>query len=252
LFHSLLSLSFQSSTKKKTKKTKISRHELESHMAHCSTYGGDAAIEPGKRAMECVMYSAVSKAGMFRLDDFAHLFRAEIEFKGEASAMAMLQWFEMVASRLPEHESSSSSNGSSGPLKTPPKTNSFMPRSLSQYDMEENNLDSIHEVGGLQISLDNSSPHQFTTPPTTAVGSKRGNGNNNGGGPGSKTTDGLSSDPFADEVSQSDNDLIQSTGDENGSHKMEAAKILEDRLEQVIYIYATSTHTFRFILLFDV
>jgi hypothetical protein len=241
LFHSLLSLSFQSSTKKKTKKTKISRHELESHMAHCSTYGGDAAIEPGKRAMECVMYSTVSKAGMFRLDDFAHLFRAEIEFKGEASAMAMLQWFEMVASRLPEHESSSS-NGSSGPLKTPPKTNSFMPRSLSQYDMEENNLDSIHEAGGSQISLDNSSPHQFTTPPTTAVVSKRGNGNNNnGGGPGGKTTDGLSSDPFAftaDVVSQSfDDDLIFSTGDENGSHKMEAAKILEDRLEQVILIY---------------
>jgi len=63
----------------------------------------------GKHAQEvfdAALASGQTEGGSAALsgEDFAHLFRHEKECRGEASAISLLQWFEMIASRLPEPE----------------------------------------------------------------------------------------------------------------------------------------------------
>lgn len=204
---------------------RISKHELESHMSHCNEFGGEAAGEPGRRAMECVKHSEVKPNGTFALEDFAHLFRAEIEAKGEASAISMLRWFEMVASRLPKHEEEHV-------VVTPSKLNpnSFLPRSLSMLEVDDNSknslsLGSIHETAHTdEFSLEDGMTPRLTTPPTTAVGSGM-------RGKSFRVVDGLGLDGLnADEDNK---DSLDPTAQENKGSIETAAELLEGRLEQV-------------------
>ena len=59
-----------------------------------------------QEVLDAALASGQTEGGNSALsgEDFAHLFRHEKECRGEASAISVLQWFEMIASRLPEPE----------------------------------------------------------------------------------------------------------------------------------------------------
>ena len=75
---------------------------LASHMANAREFGGEAGESAAAAAHKNFAELGFGAAGvLLELDDFAHLFRAEKHYHGEASSMGVLQWFEMIANRLP-------------------------------------------------------------------------------------------------------------------------------------------------------
>jgi Ca2+-binding EF-hand superfamily protein len=138
---------------------KVSRRELLSHMEICREQGGEAGISPSTSAFECVENSQVKVGGIYELEDFAHLFRAEKEARGEASSMAMLQWFEMLANRLPPTVAMQRIDEEERNM-SPANPGSFMPSALEDFEIDNRNGGDI-------------TPLMFTTPPTTAVSKVR-------------------------------------------------------------------------------